>query len=124
MVLGVKPTPNLPGSTQHLVLFDFPPILCYSFAMSESDQSTAKNVYLDVCALCRPFDDQQQVRIRLETSAVELILAHVRQTDLTSDLDTVYAKMMAMTTNGGAEFVGWVGHAGINRIVRHISKHF
>lgn len=32
----------------------------------------------------------------------------VRQTDLTSDLDTVYAKMMAMTTHGGAEFVGWV----------------
>ena len=32
----------------------------------------------------------------------------VRQTDLTTDLDTVYAKMMAMTTNGGDEYVGWV----------------
>jgi len=31
-----------------------------------------------------------------------------RQTDLTSDLDTVYAKMMALTTDGGDEFVGWV----------------
>lgn len=31
-----------------------------------------------------------------------------RQTGLTSDLDTVYAKMMALTTNGGDEFVGWV----------------
>jgi len=31
-----------------------------------------KQVYLDVCALCRPFDDQQQVRLRLETNAVEL----------------------------------------------------
>jgi len=41
-----------------------------------------KRVYLNVCALCRPFDDQHQVRIRLETSAVELILAHVRQTEL------------------------------------------
>lgn len=41
--------------------------------------STAKRVYLDVCALCRPFDDQQQARIRLETEAVELILAHIRQ---------------------------------------------
>ncbi len=32
----------------------------------------------------------------------------VRQTDLTSDLDTVYSKMMAMRTSGGDEFVGWV----------------
>lgn len=32
----------------------------------------------------------------------------VRQLDLTSDLDTVHAKMMAMTTNGGDEYVGWV----------------
>lgn len=41
--------------------------------------STPKLVYLDVCALSRPFDDQQQLRIRLETAAVELILAHVRR---------------------------------------------
>ena len=32
----------------------------------------------------------------------------VRQTDLTDDLDTVYAKMMAMSTAGGDEYVGWV----------------
>ncbi len=51
--------------------------------MSSPDDSTpAKRIYLDVCALCRPFDDQQQVRIRLETSAVELILAHIRQKSL------------------------------------------
>jgi predicted nucleic acid-binding protein len=35
-------------------------------------------VYLDVCALCRPFDDQGYARIRLETDAVNLILAKVR----------------------------------------------
>lgn len=35
-------------------------------------------IYLDVCALCRPFDDQGYVRIRLETDAVNLILAKVR----------------------------------------------
>jgi predicted nucleic acid-binding protein len=50
--------------------------------MSSDASAPAKRVYLDVCALCRPFDDQQQVRIRLETSAVELILAHVRQKSL------------------------------------------
>ncbi len=32
----------------------------------------------------------------------------VRQSDLTGDLDTVYGKMMALTTEGGDEFVGWV----------------
>ena len=37
-----------------------------------------KPVYLDVCALCRSFDDQQYMRIRLETAAVELIIEHIR----------------------------------------------
>lgn len=31
----------------------------------------------------------------------------VKQTDLTTDLDTVYARMMALRTDGGDEFVGW-----------------
>ena len=35
-------------------------------------------VYLDLCALCRPFDDQKQMRIRLEADAVQLILSHIR----------------------------------------------
>lgn len=38
----------------------------------------SRRVYLDVSALCRPFDDQAQMRIRLETDAVLLILSHVR----------------------------------------------
>src|SRR4051812_49019928 len=33
------------------------------------------NVYLDVCCLNRPFDDQGQDRIRLESEAILLILA-------------------------------------------------
>ncbi len=41
-----------------------------------------KRIYLDVCALCRPFDDQTQMRIRLETDAVQLILSYVRSADL------------------------------------------
>ena len=32
-------------------------------------------VYLDVCALNRPLDDQSQMRIRLEADAVALISA-------------------------------------------------
>ena len=35
-------------------------------------------IYLDVCCLNRPFDDQTQDRIHLESEAVILILKHVR----------------------------------------------
>ena len=51
---------------------------------------SAKRVYLDVCALCRPFDDQAQMRIRLETEAVQLILSHVRSGDLTLVVSPVH----------------------------------
>jgi predicted nucleic acid-binding protein len=34
-------------------------------------------IYLDVCCLNRPFDDQTQDRIRLESEAVILILTHI-----------------------------------------------
>ncbi|MCD4739441.1 MAG: PIN domain-containing protein [Anaerolineae bacterium] len=44
--------------------------------------STIRRVYLDVCTLCRPFDEQTQIRIRLETEAVQLILSHIRLEDL------------------------------------------
>lgn len=32
----------------------------------------------------------------------------VKQVDLTNDLDSMYGKMMGLTTEGGDEFVGWV----------------
>jgi hypothetical protein len=38
-----------------------------------------KAVYLDVCALSRPFDDQGYLRIKLETDAVNMILSKVKQ---------------------------------------------
>jgi hypothetical protein len=37
-----------------------------------------KRLYLDVCTLCRPFDDQNAMRIRLETDAYYLILQNVQ----------------------------------------------
>lgn len=37
-----------------------------------------KKLYLDVCTLCRPFDDQNVMRIRLETDALYLILENIR----------------------------------------------
>jgi len=36
-----------------------------------------KTLYLDVCFLCRPFDDQNQLRIRLETDVMFLILKRI-----------------------------------------------
>jgi hypothetical protein len=36
-----------------------------------------KKVYLDACCLNRPFDDQEQARIHLESEAVRFILRHI-----------------------------------------------
>lgn len=38
-------------------------------------------IYLDVCCLNRPFDDQNQDRIHLEAEAVLSIIRHVEQND-------------------------------------------
>ena len=40
-----------------------------------------KSVYLDVCCLNRPFDDQTQERIRLESEAIILIFRHIENQD-------------------------------------------
>jgi predicted nucleic acid-binding protein len=59
--------------------------------MTDSKEAKLKRrVYLDVCALGRPFDDQRQARIRLETSAVDLILSHVRQGKITLVVSSVH----------------------------------
>lgn len=54
--------------------------IVYVFFLREHNPVADKivDIYLDVCALNRPFDDQHQMRIRLETDAVLLILANVR----------------------------------------------
>lgn len=39
-------------------------------------------IYLDTCCFNRPFDDQTQDRIRLESEAVRLILQHVERGNL------------------------------------------
>ncbi len=41
------------------------------------DASQHPVLYLDACCLNRPFDDQTQIRIRLEAEAVLLIIFHV-----------------------------------------------
>jgi predicted nucleic acid-binding protein len=39
-------------------------------------------VYIDVCALSRPFDDQAFLRIRLETVAINLVLSKIKEGQL------------------------------------------
>jgi predicted nucleic acid-binding protein len=48
------------------------------------------SVYLDVCALSRPFDDQSFLRIRLETEAVNLILSKVQEGHLQLAVSSVH----------------------------------
>lgn len=53
------------------------------------NRATPLIAYLDVCCLQRPFDDQRQARVRLESEAVLLILARAEAGDLvwaTSDV--------------------------------------
>lgn len=38
----------------------------------------AKKVYIDICTYCRPFDNQDSMRIRLETDAYYLILSNIQ----------------------------------------------
>jgi len=38
-----------------------------------------KRLYLDVCTYCRPFDNQNALRIRLETDAFYLIMKHIKE---------------------------------------------
>ena len=47
-----------------------------------SDSTRQVRVYLDVCCLQRPFDDQRQARIHLEAEAVKLILARIENGEL------------------------------------------
>ena len=43
--------------------------------------SNQMKIYLDACCLNRPFDDQSQPRVRLETEAISLILEKLQQNE-------------------------------------------
>jgi len=44
-----------------------------------AENNIGKRLYPDVCTLCRPYDDQRQIRVRLETDAVYLILEYIHR---------------------------------------------
>ncbi len=57
-------------------------------------------VYLDVCALCRPFDDHRFLRIRLESDAVSLTLENVRAGRIRMLVSTVHVKEIEAISDG------------------------
>ena len=58
-----------------------------------------KSVYLDVCTLCRPFDDQTYLRIRLETEALNLILAKIQSGHLKMMVSKVHYREISDITD-------------------------
>ena len=58
-----------------------------------------KIVYLDVCALCRPFDDQSYIRIKMETDAVNLILSKIREGEYRLAVSVVHIKEIEAISN-------------------------
>ncbi|MCK5524387.1 MAG: hypothetical protein KAI83_14745 [Thiomargarita sp.] len=51
-----------------------------------------KKLYLDICTYCRPFDDQNFLRIRLETDAFYLITQHIKEGGYQAVISPVHFK--------------------------------
>ena len=56
-------------------------------------------IYLDVCCLNRPFDDQKQDRIHLESEAIITILRHIEIGDWTWTSSSVVLFEINQTPN-------------------------
>ncbi|MBI3193582.1 MAG: hypothetical protein HYZ34_03820 [Ignavibacteriae bacterium] len=54
-----------------------------------------KKLYIDVCALCRPFDNQHVLRLRLETDAVLLITENIRSGNYEMVISDVHFKELS-----------------------------
>ena len=56
-------------------------------------------IYMDICALERPYDDQKYYRINLETTAVSLIISFVRRREYTLYYSPVHENKIAFDKN-------------------------
>ena len=56
-------------------------------------------LYLDVCTLCRPFDDQHRMRIRLETDSYFLIMQAIQNGTYELLYSRVHEKEIAAITD-------------------------
>lgn len=58
-----------------------------------------EKLYRDVCTLCRPFDDQNVMRIRLETDAVYLVLQNILNGEYTMVTSPAHFKEIEAITD-------------------------
>lgn len=58
-----------------------------------------KKIYLDVCTLCRPFDNQNDMRIRLETDAYYLILQAIENQRFEMIVSSMHSKELESITD-------------------------
>ncbi|MFH1706913.1 MAG: PIN domain-containing protein [Planctomycetota bacterium] len=58
-----------------------------------------KRIYLDVCTISRPFDDQNDVQIRLETDAYMLILKAVQRKQYAMIISPAHIHEIAANSN-------------------------
>lgn len=56
-------------------------------------------IYLDVCCLCRPFDDQRDPRIKLESTAVQEILRLCTDTCILISSEAIIEEISAIPDN-------------------------
>lgn len=56
-------------------------------------------IYFDVSSLCRPFDDQNYARIRIETDAVNIILSKIKDKSLLLIKSPVHYKEIDSISN-------------------------
>ena len=56
------------------------------------EKDAQMRIYVDVCTLCRPYDDQSLMRIHLESDAFYLILQHVQNGNYTMIVSPVHSK--------------------------------
>lgn len=61
-------------------------------------------IYLDVCTLCRPFDDQSFLRIRLEADAVNLIMSKIHEGRLLLAVSPVHFVEIKAISDGWKEW--------------------
>ena len=82
-------------------------------------------IYLDVCTLCRPYDDQHLMRIRLETDAFYLILQHIQNGRYTMIVSPVHLRevvAIAEPMNAQKSQPSCVGMAPPPRVISALSE--
>lgn len=111
---------TLPAAAEGTRPIDLVIVLDTSGSMTELIDSARGRIWSIVLKLA---DAQPQPKLRLglltygtPDTSMEEDGWIVKQADLTDQLDSVYTKMMAMSTEGGDEYVGWALHKALRNM--------